>query len=56
VQIYELNLEDFSDLDKKDMQEEELNTVSSNKYEDLVVSTKKINIVFKSIIHIWKKG
>jgi len=52
VQIYELNFEDFSDLDKKNVQEKQLNTVSSNKYEDLVVSTKKMNIIFKSIIHI----
>lgn len=52
MQVYELNPEDFSDLDEEDVQEEEFNNISSNNSKDLVFSTKKMNIVFKNIIHI----
>jgi hypothetical protein len=36
VQVYEPNLEDFSDLDEEDVQEEELNIINTNEYEDEV--------------------
>ena len=36
VQVYEPNLKDFSDLDEEDVQEEELNIINPNEYEDEV--------------------
>jgi hypothetical protein len=36
VQVYEPNLKDFSDLDEEDVQEEELNIINTNEYEDEV--------------------
>ena len=34
--MYEPNLKDFSDLDEEDVQEEELNIINTNEYEDEV--------------------
>ena len=36
MQVYEPNLEDLSDLDEVDVQEEGLNIINSNEYEDEV--------------------
>ena len=36
MQVYEPNLKDFSDLDEEDVQEEELNIINTNEYEDEV--------------------
>jgi hypothetical protein len=33
VQVYELNLEDFSNIDEEDIQEKKLNTTSPNESE-----------------------
>jgi len=41
VQVYEPNLEDFSNLGEGDMQEEELNVISPNESEN-IVNKKKI--------------
>jgi len=45
VKVYEPNLEDFSDLDNKDVQEEGLNTMSSRELENEVRKEPDMSIL-----------